>query len=102
MLDKPSRALDTLEDILSKNEWLVQNEFSVADVAVASYLNYVPVFFPSVKPTTRPNIVAYMRKCAERKAFALSFGNDHAALVVEKATQWTGAGAGGGKKFGLF
>lgn len=44
-LDKPSRALDTLESIIGTSDWLVDNSFSVADVAVASYLNYVPVFF---------------------------------------------------------
>jgi hypothetical protein len=44
-LDKPSRALDTLEALLGKSEWIADNKFSVADVAIASYLNYVPVFF---------------------------------------------------------
>ena len=38
-LDKPNRALDTLEKILEGKDYLVNNEFSVADVAVASYLN---------------------------------------------------------------
>jgi glutathione S-transferase/alpha,alpha-trehalase len=44
-LDKPSKALDTLESIVGKSEWLVDGKFSIADVAVASYLNYVPIFF---------------------------------------------------------
>jgi glutathione S-transferase/alpha,alpha-trehalase len=44
-LDKPNKQLDILDKILSSNEWLVNNQFSVADVAVASYLNYVPLFF---------------------------------------------------------
>jgi glutathione S-transferase len=60
-LDKPSKALDTLDGLLAKTDWIVDNEFSVADVAIASYLNYVPVFF-QVKQVPRPNIVRYMRR----------------------------------------
>jgi glutathione S-transferase len=44
-LDKAGKGLDQLEKILSTSDWLVNNEFSVADVAVGAYLNYVPVFF---------------------------------------------------------
>lgn len=87
-LDKPGRALDRLDLILSKCEWLVIDKFSVADVAIGSYLNYVPVFFPNTRPTMRPNIVAYMKRCAERPAFAEAFGDDHAQLVIQKAAQW--------------
>jgi glutathione S-transferase len=53
MLDKPNRALDTLEQLLSKSDWIVDNTFSVADVAIGSYLNYVPLFFGSVNPSGR-------------------------------------------------
>ena len=70
-LDKPSKALDVLEKILSNQEFLVNNQFSVADVAVASYLNYVPVFFGNVrKLPNRPAIARYMVNCANRPAFA--------------------------------
>jgi hypothetical protein len=41
----PRHLIETIVVVLSKNEWLVNNEFSVADVAVGAYLNYVPVFF---------------------------------------------------------
>lgn len=87
-LDKPGKSLDILEDILSKNDWLVNNEFSVADVAVGSYLNYVPVFFSSVYPVNRPNLVKYMLRCAERPAFEKAFGSNHAALVVRNTKGW--------------
>jgi len=41
-MDKPGlRSVQVLEKILGQCEWLVGDEFSVADVAVASYLNYV-------------------------------------------------------------
>lgn len=49
---------------------MVNNEFTVADVAVSSYLNYVPVFFGSTNPSARPNIVSYMARAASRPAFA--------------------------------
>ena len=48
-MNNPSlRSVATLEKILSENEWLVDGEFSVADVAVGAYLNYVrqPVSIP--------------------------------------------------------
>ena len=89
-LDKPNKALDTLEKILSKSDYLVNNEFSVADVAVASYLNYVPVFFGSVrKLPNRPNIGKYMIRCAQRPAYARAFGEGHANQVIQKAADWT-------------
>lgn len=87
-LDKPNRALDTLESILGENEWLVNNDFSVADVAVGSYLNYVPVFFSSVNPSRRPNMVKYMQRCASRPAYVEAFGKEHAALISKKCEDW--------------
>jgi glutathione S-transferase len=100
MLDKPNKALDTLERLLSEKTWLVDNEFSVADVAVGSYLNYVPVFFGSVNPSKRPNLVKYMIRCAEREPFAKAFGSDHAEVITRKGASWLGSG--GGSKPGLF
>ena len=49
-MDRPDlKSVAVLESILSDNEWLVGGEFSVADVAVGSYLNYVPIFFPQAE-----------------------------------------------------
>ena len=88
-LDKPNKGLDTLEKLLAGKEYLVNNEFSVADVAVASYLNYVPIFFGSVrKLPNRPNIGKYMIRCAQRPAYAKAFGEGHANQVISKATEW--------------
>ena len=70
-MDKPDlRPVSVLESILGKSEWLVGGEFSVADVAVASYLNYVPIFFGRASLAGTPNIVKYMQRSAERPAFA--------------------------------
>ena len=49
-----------------------------------------------------PNIDAYMKRCAERPAFATAFGDQH-ALAVVGAVEAAAAGAGGGGKlFGMF
>jgi len=94
-MDRPDlRAVGTLERILSEKEWLVDNSFSVADVAVGSYLNYVPIFFPSADLSKTPAICEYMRRCAERPAFAQAFGEQHADLVKTKAAGWLSSGGG--------
>jgi glutathione S-transferase/alpha,alpha-trehalase len=102
-LDKPNRALDVLESMLGKDnkEWLVNNQFSVADVAVGSYLNYVPIFFSGVNPTNRPNIVKYMARCAARPKFGEAFGADHQNKVLSKAELWIKS-AGNGSGFKLW
>ena len=104
MLDKPNKSLDVLEKMLATKDWLVDNEFSVADVAVGSYLNYVPIFFRGVNPASRPNLVKYMLRCAERPAFAKAFGDDHADTIKKLAPQWLSSGGSSAapKKAGWF
>jgi len=99
-IDKPNRKMDVLEKLLGASEYLVNNKFSVADVAVASYLNYVPIFFSNVNPSIRPNMVRYMERCASRPAFGQAFGEDHASLIQAKAKTWLGGG--GAKPKGAF
>merc|ERR1719316_1571197 len=99
-MNKPDlKAVSTLERLLGESEWLVGGEFSVADVAVGSYLNYVPIFFPDADLSRTPAIAAYMKRCAERPAFARAFGDQHAQLVQQKAEGWLknpqGGAAGG-------
>ena len=92
-MDKPDlKAVATLERILGETEWLVDDTFSVADVAVGSYLNYVPIFFPQASLAQTPNIARYMQRCAARPAFATAFGDGHANLVQQKAEQWLAEG----------
>lgn len=100
-MDRPDiRSVGRLEEILGEREWLVDGEFSIADVAVGSYLNYVPIFFGNANLGATPNIVDYMKRCAERPAFGTSFGAGHAQLVLQKAAEWSKApaAAGGGFK----
>jgi len=70
-----------LEEILGTKEWLVDETFSVADVAVGAYLNYVPVFFPKTNLSATPNIAKYMKRCAERPTFLKAFGEQHTQAV---------------------
>jgi glutathione S-transferase/alpha,alpha-trehalase len=85
------KQVGTLEAILAESEWLVGGRFTVADAAVASYLNYVPLFFPNANLSRTPAIAKYMKRCAERPAFAQAFGEQHAALVQQKAEAWLSA-----------
>jgi len=87
-MDKPElKSVNTLESILEENEWLL-GDFSVADVAVGAYLNYVPIFFPNADLSRTPAIAAYMARCAQRPAFARAFGEQHAGLVLAKTADW--------------
>jgi glutathione S-transferase len=99
------RSVEVLEDLLGRCQWLVDDQFSVADVAIGSYLNYVPLFFPQADLSARPHIAAYMLRCAERPAFGEAFGAQHAGLVQAKAAGWLKSGSEGkgqGPFSGLF
>ena len=96
-MDKPDlRSVAVLEQILGEREWLVGDAFSVADVAVGSYLNYVPIFFGNADLSGTPNIARYMTRCAERPAFSQAFGPQHAGLVKGKVEGWLAAKDGAG------
>jgi glutathione S-transferase len=55
--------MGALDLILSEREYL-EGSFSVADVAVGSYLLYIPAFFPDLDLTPWPNVFAYMQRHA--------------------------------------
>ena len=71
---KPNRVLDTLDQLLEGQQFINGDEFSVADVAIAAYLLYVPQFFPDVSWGKWRNISEYMLRCASRPAYAEAFG----------------------------
>jgi len=87
LLDQPCVTLDKLDDILGKSAWLLGDEFTVADAAVGGCLCYVPLFFPSVQ-MIRPNLTAYMARCAGRDTFAVAFGQDHQTCVLQRCGAW--------------
>lgn len=108
-LKQPNRRIDTLETLLSTREYLVKGDgngngnddgFSLADVAVASYLLYVPQFFPDVNLSRWPNVVRYMKRCAERDGYGAAFGPQVQNMLVTKLDQMmTGLKK---KLFGMF
>jgi len=75
--------LRTLDDLLKKQAFVTGEDFSVADVAIASYLLYVLLFFPDVAVAGKwPSVAAYMKTCAQRPAYAEAFGEELAATLA--------------------
>jgi len=102
-LKNQNRRIQRLDDILSKSPFLVDGEFSLADVAVASYLLYVIQFFPDVDLHSKwPNIVRYMKECAGREGYGKAFGGRVQGYCVARLGEME-SGAGKDKKlFGMF
>jgi glutathione S-transferase/alpha,alpha-trehalase len=88
------RRILQLNDLLAKQEYMVSDKFSLADVAVASYLLYVPQFFPDVKLGQWPHLVAYMKRCAERPAYGKAFSDRTQGFLVDKLTKALEKGSG--------
>lgn len=99
-LKKANKRIDVLEQILSKQEYLVEGGFSVADVAVASYLLYVPQFFQDIDLGRWPNIVSYMKRCAERPAYGQAFGTNVQKYLISSLDAM--GGQQDKKFFGIF
>jgi glutathione S-transferase len=84
-LRKPNRRMDRLNAILAEQEWLVPDKFSLADVAVASYLLYVLQFFPDVTLNDKwPAVARYMQACAQRPAYGQAFGTATQAKLLSQ------------------
>mmetsp|Transcript_24828 Transcript_24828/g.58926 ORF Transcript_24828/g.58926 Transcript_24828/m.58926 type:complete len:326 (+) Transcript_24828:23-1000(+) len=91
--------IDSLDQLLSKQQFLVKvdgnnnnNEdqftthsvFTTADVAVASYLLYVPQFFPDADISQWPNVTRYMKDCVEREAYGKAFGEQTQRFLSQR------------------
>lgn len=101
-LKKPNKRLDQLDQMLSKQPFLVGSDFTLADVAVASYLLYVLQFFPGVDVSSRwPNMKRYMKDCASREFYGKAFGAKVQGFLLE---QLVGGGSleNNKKLFGMF
>lgn len=64
--------LSVLESHLATREYLV-DKFSVADVAVCSYLSFIPMFHPNFQLAPFPTVLKYMGRCLERPSFLKAF-----------------------------
>ncbi|MEH2165460.1 MAG: glutathione S-transferase family protein [Nostoc sp.] len=65
------RLLTPLNEIFSKQPFLLGNEFTVADVAVGAILNYIPVLL-KLDLSSYPEVLNYMKHLSERPAFQKS------------------------------
>lgn len=84
----------TLDGILAQQPYLAGDSFSVSDVAVGSYLLYLPLFFPDQVPLKQQHVWAYMQRLAEREACPLPYKEGMAAALKRSG--------GGGGLGGLF
>mmetsp|Transcript_20171 Transcript_20171/g.64182 ORF Transcript_20171/g.64182 Transcript_20171/m.64182 type:complete len:242 (-) Transcript_20171:21-746(-) len=66
--------MDALDQYVGGRDFLVGNEFSAADVAVGSYLLYVPLFFPDIDLGRWPRAKAYLDGLAGRPAYQATLG----------------------------
>jgi glutathione S-transferase len=73
--------MEVLEKILSKEEYLVEGGFSIADIAVSSYL-LLPRFLKDIDLNRWPNVVQYMLRCASREGYGKSHSPQVKNLVI--------------------
>eukprot|EP00804_Cyclotella_cryptica_P010619 CCRYP_015181-RA/>CCRYP_015181-RA protein AED:0.34 eAED:0.34 QI:0/0.5/0.33/1/0.5/0.66/3/89/238 len=102
-LRNSNRRIDRLDQLLAKSKFLVPGGFSLADVAVASYLLYVIQFFPDVDLYSKwPNVVKYMKECAGREDYGKAFGENVQEFCLQRLGEME-KGPGKEKKiFGMF
>ena len=88
-LKRPQKRIDQLEQILTKNTFVTGNEFTIADVAVASYLLYALQFFPTLASSLSrwPAMKQYMKECALRPAYGKAFGKNVQSYLVEQLSE---------------
>jgi glutathione S-transferase/alpha,alpha-trehalase len=112
-LRQPNRRMDQLNSILSNQSYLVSSDnnesvFTIADVAIVSYLAYVLQFFPDVTIADKwPAVASYMQNCINRPTYGQAFTTttqNRLLNVLEKdiAAAASGNGAKDKKLFGMF
>ncbi|KAL7552450.1 hypothetical protein ACHAWF_015703 [Thalassiosira exigua] len=102
-LRSANKRIDRLDSLLSDASYLVPGGFSLADVAVASYLLYVIQFFPDVDLHSKwPNIVRYMKDCASREGYEKAFGGRTQGNCLERLGEMEKGGGKEKKLFGVF
>jgi glutathione S-transferase len=114
-LRQPNRRIDQLNSILSNQSYLVHNKndesiFTIADVAIVSYLAYALQFFPDVTIADKwPSIASYMQTCIRRPTYGQAFTiatQNRLLNMLEKDIATAAANGSGGAKdkklFGMF
>lgn len=62
-----TQVFDVLDNAVSKGPWILGEEFSAADIAICSGLNFAIKIFNMVP--TRPSFDRYIERCSARPAF---------------------------------
>lgn len=96
--------LDTLDKILEGKPYLTGDAFTVSDVAVGSYLLYLPLFFPDLDLTRWQHMWQYMKRLVQRPACPQPYKDVMArAMEAEECKSGSSGGGIGGimKKMGL-
>ena len=83
-LKRPNKRIDRLNEILAEQSYLIGDTFTLADVAVASYLLYVVQFFPDTDLSRWPHVMRYMNDCATRPTYGQAFGQDEQAYILSR------------------
>ena len=68
------KLLTPLNKIFEKQQFLMGAEFGVADVAVGSILNYIPIML-KLDLSAYPAVLDYMKRISERPAFKIAIGD---------------------------
>lgn len=67
------RLMEPLDKILGQQPFISGDRFTVSDVAVGSFLAYIPLML-KLDLSEYPNVTAYMKRMAERPAFQKAIG----------------------------
>lgn len=67
------KLLTPLNQIFEKQPFLMGDEFGVADAAVGSILNYIPMML-KLDLSAYPAVLDYMKRISERRAFQKAMG----------------------------
>jgi len=68
------RLLNPLNEILTKQPFLMGDELNVADIAVGSILAYIPIML-QLDLSPYPAVLEYIKRLTERPAFQKTIGN---------------------------
>lgn len=101
-LREPNARIDRVDALLEKQDYLTP-DFSLADVAVASYFLFALVFFPGIDLSRWPNVVAYLQRCVDRPAYGQAFGASVQTRLSADLSKQSNMKLQGDKKlFGMF
>ncbi|GIL75538.1 hypothetical protein Vretimale_15114 [Volvox reticuliferus] len=92
--------LRTLNELLTKTPYLTGEDFSVGDIAVGSYLLYLPLFFPDLDLTQYPAVWSYMQRISERPTCPAPYKEAMADALEAAAQRQDPAGGVMSKLFG--